>query len=425
MTSRLNLPAPAADGLVAIAVAFAGMAGADHARAYDVFAQVAGAAVIVIWAEQVAKTTRTSQWVMAFATIGLGIAWTLQFGSTGALFGMAGWLIFLIRRLRSLGMAMDDDLQTKRLVWDLGFLTVAWVWSGLATDHRPVAAAVMLPLATVGVVTVGVRLFAMHRAQLETAQVAVGSTRSVWPPFAALLGAILASLTIIAAVPSLRILFLLGLLTAFAVFVVAVFWRDLVVQTVFLLGLSTLIYLVVKLLPHHSKMPPSKGALPGRPPIHATPEFGTALSHVDWGLLLLATAITVVVFLIYRSSRIRLDARSVPVGFHVERERLRTPRSRRRIPPHLPPLRLVVFRWLRWEAGRGLGLMPGETVRQYAARRLRGLRESVAEPAFHGTEETLGSLVARYEAERYGREHTPADVAKWYEQALRGQGLGP
>ncbi len=399
-----------ADGLMAVLAAFSLVSAVTGSPRPAVAAEVAGGAVCaIVWFWR-SHSLRGQKIGLMAITVLLALVWTVEFHPAAAVCGEVGWAVVWGRRIGH-GEARDDDLQTRRLVSDLGMVAAAGLLAVLAQIPSLPGIAILAGLA------VAARLLAMHRAQVVSmgAQGA-GWMRLVLTPLVLLymVGAVVA-LTL-AVSPSARGIVLWATLVGLGAYVVVQFWRDLLVQLLAAAAALTLLVLLLRWVRHKAKPRGVHSRVPKVLPRHLRhPALHPALSFEHWGIFVLASTVLAIAYLILRTLRIRQEDRIAgSPGLRFERSRLP---SRRR--PSQPPtaLRRLVTRWLGHQARRGRPIVRGQTLRDYVLNEWRG------EDSPDGERATLQELIVRYEHERYGDESTPPEAVRELRQRLRRDGL--
>lgn len=403
-----NVPAQMADSLLAALVALAGISAVEASPQFSAVLVVLAAASVMLWVQRKwgLETQHTVLLVFTGALAGL---WIVQFGAWPAVLALSGWFIYLSRRFRASGGVPDNDVQTIRLLWDLGILALVWTASQLGHPMALLSLSVLL----VGMLTVLVRIMAMHQAQLEETEEAVSRpTRSLLLPLLGLITVTVGTLGAAAVFPSLRSAFLLLLLTGLGLYILRLVWRDIFLQAAVILGFGGLLYLGTRLL-RRRKRPPSPH-LGFRSPLghHVKGTVPTTFPSIDWGLILLVSGLLLALFLLLRERRRPPDRPLSGPALEVERQRIEGARRRAfHRPPS--PLRRLVYRWLVQESRHGQPLRLGETLRRFSSRH----RESPERM------DLVNRVVRAYEDERYGLQEADPEVVQQLERSLREHGL--
>jgi hypothetical protein len=412
---RWRLTSLAANGFVAMAVAFALVSAGSPSPRYSVWAEVAGALAATLAIQRAIPHSQSRRVALFAVTALLAAVWTIQFGYWPAIGGEAGWAVVLTRQLRTAPGAYEQDAQAPWLFWDLGLLSFAWSVTALNHFNRE-AIDLLTGLALLAAVT---RLTAMHLAQTEELKARGESRDSTLLPFTAVWVVISCAGAALVLFPGLRSLVLEGIAGALALYLLVAWWREWIIQIVVGVALFSVLYGLTRFLQSGTPAHPSPLRLGGyrhpRPvhPVHL------GLPALNWGAIALGAALTLLALAVWRA-RHSGDQMLLAPGVQVVRKRLSRPRPPRTctIPP--TPVRRLVYRWLRWQAHTGHPISPGQTLSAYALSRVTDGYSQNAQG-----QSTLLALVALYERERYGLRGSPPETTKYLARQLRDEGILP
>ncbi len=412
----LNRWAIAADASVAAMVAFAGVSAVTKTTSWQTPGEALLAALLVIGLPSVLTKYKvvSTQILLIALTVLLTALWTVRFGAWPTVLALSGWTIFILRRMAVAAGTPDNDVQTRHLISDLGFLACAWGLNALLGSPQ----AVKIAIVVAALLIILSRMAAMHHAQI--AQDGGPVSNRALRALVGLFRLISATLVILAIFPSVRLMALLVALALLASYMVFTLWRDMVIQIAVDLGIVGLVVLALQLFRKTAskKKTPIQGT-PGPLRLHlANSPHHLTLPPIDWSLVLLILGLLLIVLVVLRTQRVHDHVRLDQNGIRMERVNL-SPR-RRRPTRSLTPLRLLVARWLRSEARRGRAIQPGETLRSYATRRIQEIETETSSPEDHA----ILDLVAGYEEERYGLRPASEDTVNQLKNTLRQQHLG-
>ena len=376
---------------------------------------VAVAAGVAMAVPPIVRAERFQRFAYLGITFALLAVWVVVFGAWSGLFGLVGWLIYLMRRLRYVGQ--DQALeQGPRLTWDLVYLAAA-VLVGFLIHPSPDMLFLLLgsPLAALAL-----RFVAMHHAEVTRvgALVNEGRQSATWPLWI-FAGAATAVLVAAALFPGARTILLEILGAGALAFLLIRWWREWLVILLGGLGLAAAFYLLDHLL-HRRKAQKSKihvGKVGNLHILHHHVTHG-GLPPFNWGLLAVIAAAIVILIVILRSRARDMDAYLTDAGLLVERTRLDPGKDRGTVGP-TTPMRDLMRQWLRWERRRGRGIGLGETVRRFALR--RGAVASEDEVA--RVKQAVDATARAYEHERYGEVQQPEEEVRRLNQVLREAGV--
>ncbi|WDL98302.1 hypothetical protein [Alicyclobacillus sp. ALC3] len=399
----------AAETMVSLALAVSGLAPSLHSLHLVVLGEVV-AACLLAWSGSADSFQSTAQrrGVLAGLTVALVALTALEAGGVAALLVGLAFVPTLIRRIRSITAVVESEVQGGRLAWDVGLLSIAWLYPVVVTPQGGLSGLYGW-LTVLSLLTVVARLLAMHSAQMLAASLAVvhQSQRTV-VTLLTLVTVVLGVFILTDIFPGLRFAFIVALVVALAAFAILTTWRALAAGFVVVLLLFGLSYLIRPLRTRGKGLNLSPGT-PSQPTPHPPRVVHPAWMHLPWGWIGLGAALCLVVFVLLRMRFPGAQSQPDVQGIAVERERLvRRTRAAGGL-PHTP-MRRVVARWLRHRA-KLHPVARGETLQSYVQRELAPHLSEV--PDFAGS----------YDAERYGLKPQPHEEAARVEAALREAGL--
>ncbi len=401
----------AAETVVSLALAVSGLNTSLHSLHLVILGELV-AACLLAWSGSVDSSRSPAQrrGVLAGLTVAIVALTALEAGAVAALLVGLAFAPTLIRRIQSIAAVVESEVQSGRLAWDVGLLSIAWLYPVVVTPRGGVPG-LLSWLTVLSLLSVVARLLAMHSAQmLATSLAVVHQSRSTVVTLLTLVGVVLGVFILADVFPGFRLALIIALVAGLVVFTILLSWRGLIagfgVSLLLLFGLSYL---------HHPFLTRRKRVPPLQVPPSQLPRTSHSLTvqplwtHLPWGWIGLGIALCIAVFVLLRMrvppAKLQPDVQRVAV----ERERLARGTRAAGGLPHTP-MRRVVARWLRQRA-KLHPVARGETLQTYVRRELAPHLSEV--PDFAGS----------YDAERYGLKPQPQGEAARVEAALREAGL--